>query len=159
IKPSHYDADGYVVQWFRSTMPSNSLAAVYSLAMGAAAREILGPSLPIDVLAIDETNTRVKPASIARRIAQNGGLGLVGIVGVQSNEFPRALDIARPLREKGVQVMIGGFHVSGCLAMLKETQADVRQAQELGISIFAGEAEEGLDEVIVHAAEGALRPL
>ncbi len=62
IKPSHYDADGYVVQWFRSTMPSNSLAAVYSLAMGAAAREILGPSLPIDVLAIDETNTRVKPA-------------------------------------------------------------------------------------------------
>ena len=101
IKPSHYDADGYVVQWFRSTMPSNSLAAVYSLAMGAAAREILGPSLPIDVLAIDETNTRVKPASIARRIAQNGGLGLVGIVGVQSNEFPRALDIARPLTREG----------------------------------------------------------
>jgi radical SAM superfamily enzyme YgiQ (UPF0313 family) len=159
IKPSHYDADGYVVQWFRSTMPSNSLAAVYSLAMGAAAREILGPSLPIDVLAIDETNTRVKPASIARRIAQNGGLGLVGIVGVQSNEFPRALDIARPLREKGVPVMIGGFHVSGCLAMLNETQADVKQAQELGISIFAGEAEEGFDEVIQHAAEGTLRPL
>jgi hypothetical protein len=21
IKPSHYDADGYVVQWLRSTMP------------------------------------------------------------------------------------------------------------------------------------------
>ena len=36
IKPSHYDADGYVVQWFRSTMPSNSLAAVYALACGAA---------------------------------------------------------------------------------------------------------------------------
>jgi len=36
IKPSHYDADGYVVQWLRSTMPSNSLAAVYSLALGAA---------------------------------------------------------------------------------------------------------------------------
>ena len=43
----------------------------------------------------------------------NGGLGLVGIVGVQSNEFPRAVDIARPLREAGIQVMIGGFHVSG----------------------------------------------
>ena len=35
IKPSHYDADGYVVQWFRSTMPSNSLAAVYSSRRGA----------------------------------------------------------------------------------------------------------------------------
>ena len=35
----------------------------------------------------------------------------------------------------------------------------LRQAQELGISIFAGEAEEGFDEVIQHAAEGTLRPL
>jgi hypothetical protein len=59
IKPSHYDTDGYVVQWLRSTMPSNSLAAVYSLACGAAERGILGPDLPIDVIAIDETNTRV----------------------------------------------------------------------------------------------------
>ena len=43
--------------------------------------------------------------------------------------------------------------------MLNETQADVKTAQELGISIFAGEAEEGFDEVIQHAAEGTLRPL
>ena len=71
-------------------MPSNSLAAVYSLARGAAERQVLGPDLPIDVIAIDETNTRVRPRDIAKRIAGNGGLGLVGIVGVQSNEFPRA---------------------------------------------------------------------
>ena len=64
IKPSHYDADGYVVQWLRSTMPSNSLAAVYSLALGAATRQVLGPDLPIDVVAIDETNTRVRPGDI-----------------------------------------------------------------------------------------------
>ena len=31
IKPSHYDDDGYVIQWFRSPIPSNSLASVYSL--------------------------------------------------------------------------------------------------------------------------------
>ena len=101
-------------------MPSNSLAAVYGLACGAAEREILGPDLPIDVFAIDETNTRVRPGDIAKRIAENGGLGLVGFVGVQSNEFPRTLDLARSFRAAGVQVMIGGFHVSGCLAMLKE---------------------------------------
>jgi Radical SAM superfamily len=159
IKPSHYDADGYVVQWLRSTMPSNSLAAVYSLALGAAERNVLGPDLPIDVLAIDETNTRVRPQAIARRIARHGGIGLVGLVGVQSNEFPRALDIARPLLAAGVQVMIGGFHVSGCLAMLNETQADIEIAQELGISIFAGEAEDGLDQVLEDAAKGALAPL
>jgi radical SAM superfamily enzyme YgiQ (UPF0313 family) len=159
IKPSHYDNDGYVVQWIRSTMPSNSLAAVYSLAKGAAERELLGPDLPIDVMAMDETNTRVKTKEIARRIAENGGRGLVGIVGVQSNEFPRAVDIARPLREAGVQVLIGGFHVSGCLAMLKELPGDIKEAQGLGVSIYAGEAEEGLDEVILDAARGELRPL
>ena len=159
IKPSHYDAAGYVVQWLRSTMPSNSLAAVYSLARGAAERQVLGPDLPIDVIAMDETNTRVRPRDIAKRIAKNGGLGLVGLIGVQSNEFPRALDIARPLRAAGVQVMIGGFHVSGCLAMLKDTQTDIKVAQELGISIFAGEAEEGLDEVLQDAARGELRDL
>ena len=159
IKPSHYDAAGYVVQWLRSTMPSNSLAAVYSLARGAAERQVLGPDLPIDVIAMDETNTRVRPRDIAKRIAKNGGVGLVGLIGVQSNEFPRALDIARPLRAAGVQVMIGGFHVSGCLAMLKDTQTDIKVAQALGISIFAGEAEEGLDEVLQDAARGELRDL
>src|SRR5262245_35274750 len=159
IKPSHYDNDGYVVQWLRSTMPSNSLAAVYSLALGAVERKLLGPDLPIDVMAMDETNTRVRPREIARRIAENGGAGLVGIVGVQSNEFPRAVDIARTLRAAGVQVMIGGFHVSGCLAMLKELPADIKEAQALGVSIYAGEAEEGFDEAILDAARGKLRPI
>ncbi len=64
IKPSHYDDDGYVVQWLRSTMPSNSLAAVFSLAKGAAERQLFGPDLPIDVYAMDETNTRVRTQDI-----------------------------------------------------------------------------------------------
>jgi radical SAM superfamily enzyme YgiQ (UPF0313 family) len=159
IKPSHYDKDGYVVQWLRSTMPSNSLAAIYALACGTAEREVLGPDLPIDVRAIDETNTRVNTKAIARRITDNGGSGLVGIVGVQSNEFPRAVDIARSLREARVQVMIGGFHVSGCLSMLPEVPEDIKEAQVLGISIFAGEAEEHIDDVVKDAARGELKPL
>jgi hypothetical protein len=32
VKPSHYDEDGYVIQWFRSTIPPNLLAAVFGLA-------------------------------------------------------------------------------------------------------------------------------
>jgi hypothetical protein len=159
IKPSHYDADGYVVQWVRSTMPSNSLAAVYALACDAAERRVLGPDLPIDVMPMDETNTRVRPDKIAAQILANGGVGLVGLIGVQSNEFPRALDISRALRARGIQVMIGGFHVSGCLAMLNETQADIKLAEEIGVSIFAGEAEDGLDEVLIDAAKGELKPL
>ena len=148
-----------MVQWIRSTMPSNSLASVFGLAQGAADREVLGPDLPIDVTAIDETNKRVKAKEIIARIEDNGGLGLVGIVGVQSNEFPRAMDIARPFREAGIQVMIGGFHVSGCLSMLPELPDDIKEAQALGISIFAGEAEEHMDTVVRDAANGTLKPL
>ena len=73
IKPSHYDDDGYVIQWFRSSMPSNSLAAVYGLAMDCAARQVLGADTMITVDAYDETNTRIWPARIARDIAQAGG--------------------------------------------------------------------------------------
>ena len=42
IKPSHYDDDGYVIQWVRSSIPSNTLAALYGLAADAARRDILG---------------------------------------------------------------------------------------------------------------------
>ncbi len=28
IKPSHYDDEGYVIQWLRSAIPSNTLAAL-----------------------------------------------------------------------------------------------------------------------------------
>ena len=41
IKPSHYDDAGYVIQWWRSSIPSNSLASVYALAKDAAERQIL----------------------------------------------------------------------------------------------------------------------
>ena len=63
------------------------------------------------------TNTRIDAARIAALIGA-ADMGLVMLVGVQSNQFPRALDIARPLRQRGIMVGIGGFHVSGTIAML-----------------------------------------
>src|SRR6516165_7588929 len=110
IKPSHYDDDGYVIQWFRSSMPSNSLAAVYGLAMDCATRQVLGPDTAILVDAYDETNTRVRPERIIRDITR-AGAGMVGMVGVQSNQYPRAMDLARRFRGRGIDVAIGGFHV------------------------------------------------
>src|SRR5215471_3563288 len=157
IKPSHYDDDGYVIRWLRSTMPSNSLAVVAALARSAAEREVLGPDVDIEVSSIDETNTRVSLKSIIAQFARNQNFGFVGLVGVQSNEFPRALDIARPLRRAGINVVIGGFHVSGCLAMLPEMPADLAAAISDGITLFAGECESHLDELIVDAASGRLR--
>ncbi len=157
IKPSHYDDDGYVIRWWRSTMPSNSLASVYALALDAAERRVLGPDVEITATAIDETNTRVRVGDIVARFRDCGNAGLVGLVGVQSNQYPRALDIARELRAAGVPVMIGGFHVSGVLAMLPGVQPDLQEALDLGISLFAGEAEGRLDAVLRDAAANNLQ--
>ena len=160
IKPSHYDADGYVIQWYRSGIPSNSLASVYALAADAADRQTLGSDVAIDISATDETNSRVRTKDIVARFRQHDGFGMVGLVGVQSNQFPRALDIARPLRQVGIPVVIGGFHVSGCIAMLPEMQADIQAALDMGCSLFAGEAEEGrIDTVLQDAAFGRLQPI
>ena len=160
IKPSHYDADGYVVQWVRSSIPANSLACLYALAQDAAQRSVLGPDVAIDISAFDETNTRIRAKTIIDQFKRHDGFGMVGLVGVQSNQFPRALDIARPLREAGIPVVIGGFHVSGCLAMLPETQADLQQALGMGCSLFAGEGEERrVDQVMQDAAHGTLKPI
>ena len=157
IKPSHYDEDGYVIRWWRSTMPSNSLAVVDALARSAAQRRVLGPDIHIEVSAIDETNKRVALKSIIARFLRNQNFGFVGLVGVQSNEFPRAMDIARPLRRAGINVVIGGFHVSGCLAMLSDIPADLVAGIADGITLFAGESESHLDDLIVDVANGRLR--
>lgn len=159
VKPSHYDDDGYVIQWLRSAIPSNTLAALYGLSVDAAEREVLGPDVEMRITALDETNARIKPKEIIRRIQSAGGHGLVALVGVQSNQYPRALDLARPLRAAGVQVALGGFHVSGCLAMLPTTPPDIQEALDMGVSLFAGEAEERLDEVLQDAAAGTLKPI
>jgi hypothetical protein len=158
VKPSHYDDDGYVIQWFRSAIPSNSLAALYGLARDCADRRVLGPGVELDIHTFDETNTRIRPERLARMI-EKAGSGMVMLVGVQSNQFPRALDIAKPLRERGIQVAIGGFHVSGTMSMLGGIDADLDRARALGVSLFAGEAEGRLEEVLRDAAAGQLKKM
>ena len=43
IKPTHYDDDGYPIQWVRSAIPSNTLACLNGLAEDAQRRKVLGP--------------------------------------------------------------------------------------------------------------------
>jgi hypothetical protein len=158
VKPSHYDDDGYVIQWWRSAIPSNSLAALYGLALDCARRRVLGDGVAIEIHALDETNTRIRPERLARLI-EAAGTGMVMLVGVQSNQFPRALDIARPLRERGIAVGIGGFHVSGVASMLGGADPGLDEARTMGVSLFAGEAEGRLDEVLRDAFAGTLKAM
>ncbi len=158
IKPSHYDDDGYVIQWFRSAIPSNSLACLYGLALECAENKVLGDDVELSIHAFDETNTIIRTKKIAGLI-ESADDGMVLLVGVQSNQFPRALDIARPLRANGIKVALGGFHVSGTMSMLKERDPSVQRAIDMGISLFAGEAEGRLSQVLTDAHRGTLQPV
>jgi radical SAM superfamily enzyme YgiQ (UPF0313 family) len=159
IKPSHYDDDGYVIRWWRAMIPSNSLAAIYGIAADCAERDVLGADVAIDIKVIDETNTRVNVAELLALLARNGNFGVVMLVGVQSNQYPRALDIARPFRDANIAVSMGGFHISGCLSMLDGTAIGLDDCRNMGISMFAGEAEGRFDRILRDAAYGTLEPL
>ncbi len=159
IKPSHYDDDGYVIQWMRSNIPSNSLAALNGIARECIDDRVLGDEVQIEITIEDEINTRIRPERVARAIRASSDGGLVALIGVQSNQFPRAVDIARPLRAAGIPVCIGGFHVSGSLSMLPGIPPEIQEAMDLGISIFAGEAEGHLDELLQDAQRGSLKPI
>ena len=140
VKPTHYCDDGYPIRWFRSAIPSNSLACIAGIAEDCAERNVLGKDVEIEIHTIDEANTRVRPQRIAA-LVKAADAGMVMLVGVQSNQTPRALDIARTLRSMGIQVAIGGFHMSGVISMIDGDDPSLRDAQAMGVSIFAGEAE------------------
>src|SRR5438477_7325610 len=77
IKPSHYDDDGYPIQWFRSAIPSNTLACLNGLAENARARSVLGANTEIRLHTYDETNRRVRPQRIIHQIRRTGGRALI----------------------------------------------------------------------------------
>lgn len=160
IKPSHYDDDGYPIVWWRTILPSNSLAALNGLARDCVARQILGPDVEINLTPIDECNQHVVPAHIIRDIRKRGSRALIGLVGVQSNQFGHALDLAREFRAAGLPVVIGGFHVSGCLSMLKSIPAEMQEALDIGCTLFGGECEDGrLEQLLVDAWQDKLQPI
>jgi radical SAM superfamily enzyme YgiQ (UPF0313 family) len=159
IKPSHYDDDGYVIQWQWAFVPSNSLACLYALADDVGKRGALCDDVDVVVSTYDESYSVIPVRKIVRRIQAGGGRGVVLLAGVQTNQFPRAADLARQFRAAGIHVVIGGFHVSGCIAMLPELPVDLRDLQEIGVTLFAGEAEGRLEDLLADAYHDRLKPL
>jgi len=160
IKPSHYDDDGYVIQWRKSWIPSNTLACINALSQDASEKSVLGDDVEFVINAYDEMNIVIPVDDIISRFKNNDKRGIVFFVGVQSNQFPRTMDIARRFCDENIQVAIGGFHVSGCIAMLSELPEELKDATEKGIALFAGEAEEErLVEVFNDAYQEKLKPI
>ena len=158
VKPSHYDDEGYVIQWVRSPIPSNSLASMHGLIEDCHREKALGDDVSIEVEAYDECNTTINVKAVARRIRQAGG-GFVALVGVQSNQFPRALDLGREFRALGTTVAVGGFHVSGCLSMLPGLTPELTEAKDLGIILYAGEGEGRMASFLRDVDSGGTKPI
>lgn len=158
IKPSRYDDDGYVIQWRRSAVPSNSLGTLYGLTLQCEENKVLGDDVEIRPFAYDETNTVIRVPQLVRQFKDADG-GFVGLVGVQSNQFPRAVNLAQQFLDEDIPVVIGGFHVGGCLSMLPEIPPDIQHALDIGCSIYAGECEGRLGDLFKDIYAGTTRPI
>ncbi|MFQ5949773.1 MAG: B12-binding domain-containing radical SAM protein [Nitrospiria bacterium] len=159
IKPSHYDDEGYVIRWKWAAIPSNSLACLYAITKRVQASGQLGRDLDIVIDDYDECNQRIPVNKIIRNLSRANASGIVCMVGVQSNQFPRAVDLSRHFRAAGIPVLIGGFHVSGCLSMLETIPEDLTSAMSEGITLVAGEVEEAWGGILEDVLRGRLKPL
>jgi len=157
IRPTNYTDDGYPIQMRIGVIRSNTLTQ-----MGTLARDLVNypffKDLPVNIRLIDEAIQRVPIEDIKKRSRLPGVKTIVMIVGVQTNQYPRAQDIASWFLPHGIPVMIGGFHVSGMLAMVGLT-SDLRDALCRGIILVAGEVEgERLPSIVEDVLAGKAEP-
>jgi len=158
IKPSKYDDDGYVIRFWKGVLPSNTLNVLHGLTEDIQARKVFG-ALPIQVTTFDETAEKVPLAKIIRWSKQPGTKLLICLVGVQTNQFPRAMDMARTFRSAGITVIMGGFHTSGTINMLSDQEPDIQELYREGICIVSGEVEGKWEGILADYLEGQLKPL
>ena len=144
VKPSKYAKGGAVERFVKGFMPNASLYHIASLTPG----EISGVRL--DVHTVDEY-VRTDLGYLELLNADPHCVTLLALVGVQSHQFHRALDLAAYARAHGVEgCVIGGPHVMTC---------DTRAMHGRGISFALGEAEVVWHEILEDAVAGALKPL
>ncbi len=159
IRPGKYDDDGYVIRHFRGVLPSNTVACLYGLTEDAAKSARFAGRVEIGICIYDESVHKVVPEKIARRLLRSGARVLVGLVGVQTNQFPRAADLARRFVAAGCITMIGGFHVSGALAMSKTMPPELQEMLDAGVTLVKGEVEDCWADILEDIVENRVKPL
>ncbi len=143
IKPSKYMVDGAVERFRRGFMPNSTVPHIRSMVPSTMNR------VPVEIHAVDEyvyTDLRYLQLLQASQHVRT----LVVLVGVQSHQFHRALDLAALALKNGCLVVIGGPHVMTC---------DTSMLQGRGISFAQCEAELVWTEILEDAVSGELKPL
>src|ERR1700730_5338528 len=138
IKPSRYDEEGYVQLFRYGVQPNNTLTVLKALNENYNRNFGAKRNVYLDTVIWDEIcDGVVSPETIKaiKEKAQEDGVELlIGMAGVQSNQYPRGRDIALQFVALGVRVMMGGFHVSG----YPESRDFLHSC---GITTIVGEAE------------------
>lgn len=144
IKPSKYAIDGSVERFKKGFLPN---ATLYHIAGLTPAR--IG-DVPVTVHLVDEYVWQDLDYLHWLRY-ESGVVTLIALVGVQSHQFHRALDLTAYARHHGVRhCVIGGPHAMTC---------DSSMFQDRGVSFALAEAELIWQQILEDAVEGELRPV
>ncbi len=158
IRATNYDDHGYPIRTRIGVIRSNTLTQMRTLTDDLRSDPFFA-GVRLHTHPIDEAVATVPVREIIRRSKVPGVRVIVAFVGVQSNQFPRSRDLAARFLPHGIPVLIGGFHVSGTLAMITLTR-ELRDALCDGIILVAGEVEEGrLPRIIEDVVTGEAHPL
>lgn len=143
VKPSKYGADGFVERFRWGFMPNSTVPYLRSLTPERVA------GLPCEIHAVDEY-VQTDLAYLSLLQPAPGVRVLLALVGVQSHQLHRALDLAALARERGACAVIGGPHPMTC---------DTSMLQGRGASFALSEAELAWPRILADAAEGQLLPV
>ncbi|MSQ47896.1 MAG: radical SAM protein [Deltaproteobacteria bacterium] len=137
IKPSKYDEQGYVLRFWKGVLPNNTLTALAALneeynRMRATQNVFVETVLWDEIVegAIDAETVR----TIAEKAKEDHVEVIIGMAGVQTNQYPRGRDVALQFVNAGFTVLMGGFHVSGYPDSCKFLN-------DCGVTTIVGEAE------------------
>ncbi|MBN1688046.1 MAG: radical SAM protein [Candidatus Omnitrophica bacterium] len=158
IKPSRYDDEGYVIRWGWGIITSNSLACLYSLTQDVFKKGFLGENVEPVIHTFDETVQKIPVRKLCQSVRKRNEKAIACMVGVQTNQYARAVDLAIEFKAEGIPSMIGGFHVSGVMAMLPDKGCGLQEAMDQGITLVAGEVEEKWGELLEAAFRNRLEP-
>ena len=81
--------------------PRTASPASTACSRECAEERVLGPDVDIEIEAYDECNTVIDVARRSRSASRRPAADSSALVGVQSNQFPRALDLAPPVPRAG----------------------------------------------------------
>ena len=155
IRPSRYDDEGFVVRHFRGVIPSNTLFSLNGLTRDLARSGVLG-DVRLETKLVDEAVQKVPLSRMLRENRREGTQVVAALCGVQSNQYARAADLAKRFRGHGLDVLIGGFHVSGANALLPGTNDEISELIELGVHVVRGEVDACWQEIVEGLLDGTL---